>query len=107
HVEFAVNGRWDMASVVDRVPELRDGGLSLGLEVLDAGRESLRLGVTSSMSVSYAGGWDALGLRMAGALVLPDDERRFLDWLIRQGEVGVSELGTCTRQRDRLDRAGS
>lgn len=105
HVEFAVNGRWDMASVVDRVPELRDGGLSLGLEVLDAGRESLRLGITSSMSVSYAGGWDALGLRMADALVLPDDERRFLNWLIRQGEVGDSDVATYTGQGDRLVRA--
>jgi hypothetical protein len=112
HVEFAADHRWDLTSVQDldldvdliKIPQLRDRGVSLTLEVLDTSRESLRLSIASSMSVSYAGGWDALGLRMADALVLPDDKQQFLNWLIRQGEVGLADVTAYTGQDPRVVR---
>jgi amino acid permease len=105
HVEFAAGRRWELSEVMDRLPELKDRRLSLSLDVLDPTRESLRVGVTSSMSMSYEGGWDSFGLRMVDALLLPDDEQQLVSWLLRRGEAALADVTAYTGQDQRLVRA--
>jgi len=57
------------------------------------------------MGGSYEGGWDSLGLRIADALVLPDDEQQLVNWLLRQGEVALADVTAHTGQDQRLVRA--
>jgi amino acid permease len=92
HVEVAADRRWDLTTVLDRLPDLRGHGVSLQLEVLDASRETLRLRVTSSMSVSYEGGWDSFGLHIADALMLPDQGQQLVNWVLRKREVALSDV---------------
>jgi hypothetical protein len=105
HIEVAADRRWDLALVQDRLPELRDSGASVVLEALDISRESLRLRITSSMSVSYEGGWDALGVHVADALVLPEDEQQLVEWLIRRREVALADVMAHAGQDQGLVRA--
>jgi hypothetical protein len=104
HVEFAVDRHWDLTAVLDRVPELRDRGLHLQLEVLAATNSSIRMGVVSSMNVAQEGGWDVLGLRMADALVLPDAEQQLVNWLTRHGEADLASVTAHAGQDQQLVR---
>jgi amino acid permease len=92
HIEFAVDRNWELTAVMDRVPELRDRGLRLRLDVLAATAGSVRLGIASSMNVTQEGGWDLLGLRMADALRLPDAEQQLVNWLTRHGEADLAAV---------------
>jgi hypothetical protein len=105
HVEVAADRRWDLTTVLDRLPDLRGHGVSLQLEVLDASRETLRLRVTSSMSVSYEGGWDSFGLHIADALMLPDQGQQLVNWVLRKREVALSDVVAYTGQDQQLVRA--
>ncbi len=57
--EIAVTGRWEATELVDRVPILRERGLELAFDVLDAGEQHVRLRVVSPMNLTYEGDWDA------------------------------------------------
>jgi hypothetical protein len=91
-METAVTDHWEDTALLDRLPELRERGIRLALEVLDASLESVRLRVTSPMALSYEGEWDATGLHMADVLALPDSSRRLINWMIRHGEVSLAEV---------------
>jgi hypothetical protein len=75
-----------------------DRNANLVLDVLDATRDVLRVGVSSSMSVTYEGGWDALGAHAADLLVLKDNDQQLLGWLLRRGEARLEDVATFTGQ---------
>jgi amino acid permease len=107
HVEVGVDRHWDLAAVLDRFPDLAGSRVQLALEVLNASNASIRLAITSSMTLSYEGGWDALGLHVADTLALPDAEQELVTWLLRQGEAALVDVAVHTGQdqglvRDRL-----
>ena len=90
-MEMATTDRWEDTALLDRLPDLREQGIRLTLEVLDASQESVRLQVNSPMTLTYEGEWDATGLQMADVLTLPDPSRQLINWMMRQGEVSLAE----------------
>ena len=87
HLEMTGAGPWDARPLLKQAP-----GLRLTVETLDATPESARLRVASSLALAYEGQWDTVGLDMGDLLTLPDDERRLLTWITRQGSVGSADL---------------
>ena len=79
-VETAADGRWEVVgengdpALLDRLPELRDRGLRLALEVIHADQQRVRVQVTSSMRITYEGIRDAPGLDLADVIALPDSQ---------------------------------
>ena len=98
-LEIAVARRWEARELLDQLPgpEIR-----LVLEVLDASQESVHLRVTSPMSITYKGEWDATGLQMADILVLPDPLRQLINWMMRQREVSLAEVAAHIGQDERV-----
>ncbi len=94
--EIAVPGHCDVAALLDRLPEPRPSGISLMLETVEARPESVRLRVTSAMSLSYEGDWDTAGLRMADALTLPDPLQALVSWMMRREEVTLADVTAYT-----------
>jgi amino acid permease len=91
-MEMAVTDLWEDTALLDQLPDLREHGVRLRLEVLDASQESVRLRVNSPMTLTYEGEWDATGLLMADVLTLPDPSRQLINWMMRQGEVSMAEV---------------
>ncbi len=103
-VEMTVPEHWDATTLLDRLPELRPDGISLTLETLEASPESVHLRVTSTMSLTYEGDWDPVGLAIADALTLPDPLRRLVKWMMRQGEVSLAAVAAHTGQDEGMAR---
>jgi amino acid permease len=91
-VEVAATGRWEATELLGQLPDLSKEGIRLTLEVLDASQESVHLRVDSPMLLTYEGEWDATGLRMTDALVLPDSLRVLVNWMMRREEVSFAEV---------------
>jgi amino acid permease len=104
-VEMAAADRWEATALLDRLPDLRERGVRLTLEVLEASQESVRLRVTSPLALTYEGEWDASGLKMADVLVLPDPWRQLINWMMRQDEVSLAEVAAHTSQDESAARA--
>ena len=96
--EITVSSHWDATELRERLPELALRGINLTLEMLEASPESVHLRVTSPMTLTYEGDWDAVGLRIADALTLPDPLRQLVNWMMRRGEVRLSEVTAHTGQ---------
>jgi predicted transcriptional regulator len=100
-IETRATGSWDLlgptglASLqIDRLAERRRRGLSLVLEVGDANPQSVRLKTTSSLRTRVEGAWDPSGLSLAGVLELADPEAELVGWIMRQGDVTLSEVAS-------------
>ncbi len=100
-LEWAFSERWEATSLGDQLPALPQRGVRLALEVLDASQEHVCLRVSSSLSLTYEGEWDTVGLSMAEAFTLPDSQRRLINWLMRQqGAVSLSAVAAHTGQSE-------
>ncbi|UCC64125.1 MAG: hypothetical protein JSV36_03440, partial [Anaerolineae bacterium] len=88
HLEMAVTGSWEATALFDRLPALRQHGLRLALEILEASQEHVRLRVSSPLHLTYEGEWYAAGLSMADVLARPDSQRQILTWMTREGITG-------------------
>jgi len=99
---MSVTDRWEDTALLDQLPDLRERGLRLALEVLDASQESVRLRITSPMTLTYEGEWDTTGLQMADVLVLPDSLRRLINWMMRQGEVSLTDVAAHIGQDEKV-----
>jgi len=97
-LEAAVTDRWEDTA-------LRERGVRLALEVLDASQDSARLRITSPMTLAYEGEWDATGLHMADVLALPDSLRQLINWMMRRGEVSLAEVSAHVGQDEGVVRA--
>src|SRR5262250_2105585 len=91
-IELKIDKSWDAVALLERFPELRPHGFSLVVEVTEAGPESARLRVTSSMNLKYEGEWSTPGLHVADVSALRDPLRRLVNWITRQGEVSLAEI---------------
>jgi amino acid permease len=91
-VEMATADLWEDTALLDQLPDLREQGIRLRLEVLEASQESVRLRVNSPMTLTYEGEWDATGLQMADVLTLPDPSRQLINWMLRRREVSLAEI---------------
>lgn len=56
--EITVHEYWETTTLLGQIPELGQPGVGLAFEVLGADQESVRVRVTSLMSLTYDGEWD-------------------------------------------------
>lgn len=91
-LEMTIAKHWDISAILERFRELRPHGISLGLEVVEAGPESARLQVSSAMNLWYEGDWAGPGLHLADVSTLRDPVRQLLNWVTRRGEVSLAEV---------------
>ncbi len=100
YVDFTVREHWDIAAVLDRVPALQPLRIGLTVDVLEAQPEQVRLRIASSLSLTYEGEWDTVGLRLVDALVLPDEYRHLINWMMRQTRVTLASVMDYTGQEE-------
>jgi amino acid permease len=109
HLEMAVAGTWEATALFDRLPALRQHGVRLALEILDASPEHVRLRVSSPLHLTYEGEWYTAGLSMANVFALPDSQRQILTWMTREGVTGqetvsLAQVATHTGQSEAVAR---
>jgi predicted transcriptional regulator len=101
-VETSATGSWEilgpagLPSLMNRVPGVRERGLSLVLDIVDARPQGVRLKPTSSLRTTVENVWDTSGLSLAGLLALADPEAELLGWITRQGGATASEAASRT-----------
>jgi amino acid permease/predicted transcriptional regulator len=98
-METSATGSWEILGPtglpsIDQLTDLRERGLSLVLEISDANPQSVRLKTTSSLRTTVEGAWDTSGLSLAGILALADPEAELVGWILRQGDVTLSEVAS-------------
>jgi amino acid permease len=100
-MEASATGSWEILGPtglpslqIDQLADLRDRGLSLVLDIGDASPQSVRLKTTSSLRTTVEGAWDTSGLSLAGVLALADPEAELVGWIMRQGDVALSEVAS-------------
>jgi amino acid permease len=108
-LEMAVTDSWEATALFDRLPALRQHGLRLALEILEASQEHVRLRVSSPLHLTYEGEWYAAGLSMADVLALPDSQQQILTWMTREGITGqetvsLAQVATYTGQSEAVAR---
>jgi len=85
HIAFAET--WNATAIFKQVPNLRKHGVFLALQVQEASQDSVLVRVDSSLKLTPRGEWDTVGLTVADLVALPEDQRRLVNWLLRQGTV--------------------
>jgi len=109
YIETTMVGNWEVSTLFERIPILRQHNVRLTLEIQEASQESVRLRVDSSLKLTYRGAWDPVGLSMTDTLTLPDDQRLIVNWLMRQEVIGqetvsLSEVVAYTGQEEAVTR---
>jgi predicted transcriptional regulator len=110
-MEASATGSWEilgptgLPSFSDQLADLRDRGLSLVLDIGDANPQSVRLKTTSSLRTTVEGAWDTSGLSLAGVLALADPEAELVGWIMRQGDVTLSEVARHTNEDEAVVQA--
>jgi amino acid permease/predicted transcriptional regulator len=97
---WAVLGPTGLASFGDRLTDLRGRGLSLVLDIGDADPQRVHLKTTSSLRTTVEGAWDTSGLGLADVLALADPDAELVGWIVRQGDVTVSEVARHTGEEE-------
>jgi hypothetical protein len=91
----------EVSALLDRIPELRSSRIRLALDVLEVGRESVQVQVTSPLAMTYEGDWDDLGLCVAEIIEMAEARRELLLWMMRRGEVSLAEAAAHTGAAER------
>jgi amino acid permease len=91
-VDAERDGRTERLEVTAAGRRVVDDGGAFELEISDADDQSVRLRVTSSLRLTYEGGWDVAGLGLAEVVALPDAEAELVGWISRRGEVSLADL---------------
>jgi len=96
-IETSAAGSWQILgpagppAIVDLMPGLRQRGLSLVLDIIDASPQGVRLKPTSSLRTTVEGAWDTSGFSLADVLALADPDAELVGWIMRQGGATASE----------------
>jgi hypothetical protein len=96
-METSAAGSWEILgpagvpALLDRMPVLRQRGLSLVLDIIDASPQGVRLKPTSSLRTTVEGAWDTSGFSLAGLLALADHDAELVGWIMRQGGATASD----------------
>lgn len=90
-LEKTIANSWDVAAWLAKFQDEKGKSARLTLAVVDADQMGARVRVDSSMRLTYEGGWEVAGLRMADVLSLPDELRSLVNWMTREGPVSLSK----------------
>jgi hypothetical protein len=99
-METSAAGSWEilgpagLPALLDRMPGLRQRGLSLVLDIIDASPQGVRLKSTSSLRTTVEGAWDKSGFSLAGILTLADPDAELVGWIMRQGGATASDAAS-------------
>jgi amino acid permease/predicted transcriptional regulator len=110
-VETTATGSWDLLgstglpSFNDQLADLPERGRSLVLEIMDANPRSVRLKTTSSLRTTVESGWAPSGVSLADVLALSDWEAELVGWIMRQGDVTLSDVAEHTNEDEAVIRA--
>lgn len=107
--EIAIDSRWEVTALFDQLPVLRQKGVRLALEVLDADQAHVRLRVSSPLRMTYEGDWVAAALGIVDLLTLSDLQRQIVTWMMREGVAGeetvsLAEVAAFTGQPEAMAR---
>jgi amino acid permease len=91
-----LGGRLDCWQLFSLLPGWDQVGHRLILESLGADADSARLRIDSNLAFSYEEQWRVAGLDISGLLELPDEDRRLIELIMRQGESSLEELARQT-----------
>jgi amino acid permease/predicted transcriptional regulator len=97
-VETSATGSWEVLgpagrpSSLNQLAGLRGRGLSLVLEIGDANPQGVRVKTTSSLRTTVEGAWDTSGLSLADVMTLADPDAELVGWIMRQGDVTLSDV---------------
>jgi amino acid permease len=95
---WEILGPTGVPSFIDQLTDLHQRGLSLVLEISDANPQSVRLTTSSSLRTTVEGAWDTSGLGLAGILALPGPQAELVGWIMRQGDVTLSDVASHVDQ---------
>ena len=90
--EWNVLGPDGVSERLDRLRDLRDHRARLSLDITEADDQRVRFYVTTTMRLAYEGQWDVAGLSFADVLALRDAEAELVGWIMRSGEVSLSDV---------------
>ena len=99
-METSAAGSWEilgpagLPALLDRMPGLRQRGLSLVLDIIDASPQGVRLKSTSSLRTTVEGAWDTSAFSLAGLLALADPDAELVGWVMRQGGATASDAAS-------------
>ena len=99
-LETSTAGSWEILgpagwpALLDQMPGLRQRGLSLVLDIIDASPQGVRLKSTSSLRTTVEGAWDTSGFSLAGILTLADPDAELVGWIMRQGGATASDAAS-------------
>jgi hypothetical protein len=105
NLDITMTGSWEATALFDKLPVLRQHGVSLALEILDASQEHVRLRVSSPLRLTYEGEWDPAGVGMTDVLALSDSQQEIVTWMIREEMTGretvnLAHVATHTGQSE-------
>lgn len=90
--DVVVDRTWDASAILERFAGRSAPGVSLVVEVLEAGAEAISLRTTTTMSASFGGDWTRAGLHLADLADLDDARRALVTWMTRRREVDLEEV---------------
>ena len=82
---------WDISELSQALSKFGVQDFSLALEALRATPESVQLRIISSMRITYEGEWVTSGLELADILLLSEERRKLVNWMLRQQEVTLDQ----------------
>jgi len=83
---------WDEKDLFDRFPNLRDAGIKLAVDVLEANDQYARLSLATPMVVGYEESSQAVGLSLLDMLSDQGSDGQLLAWMLRRGEIRTEDL---------------
>ncbi|MGI5834951.1 MAG: aromatic amino acid transport family protein [Chloroflexota bacterium] len=90
--EAVISASWDESDLFDRFPKLRDPRITLTVDLLEANAELVRLGLSTPMEVEYEETPDAIGTSLLDILADWGSDGQLLTWMVRQGEVSLTDV---------------
>ncbi len=92
--EFSTNRHWEIA-LPDSIAGDGKEKIRLGGEVLKTTPESVQIQIWSNFTPTYQGEWDQSGVNITELADFPEDQRRILAWLLRNGVAQASQIASA------------
>ena len=103
-LEVAALDRLDGEVLLQALPEQIRQKVQLQADILEAGEDHVRLGIQTSLALSYEEDWNAAGLGVSDLISLPGEQRKIMDWILRRGKASLPEIAAQAGKHERAIR---